>query len=271
MNLVGVFAWLEKNPSYNAIIALAYYLSVVLPHKRFGTFLNTVVFQGITRAEYNRNVLILSFIGLSIYIGLFINGIKNRDDKKKLTFYLITNIFLAIATIKYLFVINIEVIHFPQYAVFAILIFPFCYNYNQTLLLGVIAGAIDEAHQYFVLTPRDTNYYDFNDVVTNLIGVVFGLLLIRSLGIVNKKKFTFWRSPAFISLISLSILLTTLWFSGLLSIYPDESAKFQLIQKLAPGFWSKVYPEVIYHVIQPVEGLLITSFLLFFFSKIGKD
>ena len=180
------------------------------------------------------------------------------------------NILFAIIIINFLFVINIEVIHFPQYAAFAILIYPMIRNYNSTLIWTTIAGSIDEAYQNFYLAPKDTGYYDWNDVITNLVGGVFGLLLLKSFGVGQHVNLTWSKSSGIKGLVVVCGLVFGLWLSGFLSIYPSEISTIQLVSKELTGFWNEVPPEVVFHIVRPLEGFIITVMLFFFYSRIGE-
>lgn len=258
--------WMARRPVLNLACLLGYYLAVVLPHKAFGNFLNTVVFKGISRDQYNDYVAIIVVALLLIYTIIFLRNGQKQSYRRWLWITMLTNVALAIAALNFLFVINIEAIHFIQYALFAILAFPLFKNYHQLLIIGVIAGAIDEAYQYFYLAPRDTSYYDFNDVITNLIGLVFGSLLLRSTGIENTRNYPRWKSPAFIASILLLSVVLLAWLTNVLSIYPSTSSRFQLVRTFPTGFWSKVHPNVTYHVVLPLEGSIITGGLLYLFG-----
>jgi len=178
-------------------------------------------------------------------------------------------VLFAVIIINLLFVINIEVIHYPQYAILSILLFPLIKNFNSTLIWTTIAGAVDEGYQYFYLAPNDTGYYDFNDVITDLIGASFGLLFLRSFDISNASKTSFWKSSAFYGLLVMTIVVMLLIALKVLSIYPDTEAMYQMVIQNPSGFWSKIHPNVTYHVVRPSEGLLITIFLWLFYSRIG--
>lgn len=260
--LTRYVARMQEQRAFNFLLLLIYFLSVVLPHKAFGNFLNTVIFQGITRATYNAYVAGGAFFLLLLYSGFFLQHARGQPYRKWLGLTLILHALLAIIAIHLLFVINIECIHFVQYAIFAGLLFPLVNNHWQVLIIGVVAGAIDEAYQYFYLAPQDTSYYDFNDVVTNLIGLSFGLLLLRSAGLGNRIRYSFFCSPASYVLGGLLTVVLVCWFGNVLSIYPSETSSYQLVRTFPVGFWSTVHPQVTYHVIQPLEGLLLTGSLL---------
>jgi hypothetical protein len=84
----------------------------------------------------------------------------------------------ALAAWWLLTVANIELIHFPQYAVLAVLLFAGGLHPTWALIGATSLGAIDEVYQHFVLyADRQEAYLDFNDMVLNCIGAAGGLLL----------------------------------------------------------------------------------------------
>jgi len=267
--------WMRSHRTFNIILVIIYYIAVVAPHKRFGTFLNKHILVGITktkemREHYNELILLAAVAVLVIYIGIFIWQSLKRADKHKLWAYMLANVVFAWLIIKTLFVINTEVVHFPQYAAFALLIFPFTRNYLSTLIWTTIAGIADEAYQNFYLAPADTGYFDWNDVVTNLVGAVFGLLLIRAFGFANQGFEKFWKTSAFYGICSLIVLVIILHLSGVLAIGPDFDYPYQLMSKELTGFWQTVFPDITYHVIMPLEGVLLTFGLWGFYSRLGR-
>lgn len=264
-----IYDWLRGHRFIHILLILIYYILVVAPHKMFGTFLNTRVFKGITRDQYNLYVISVATAILALLALVLTRRLRNHPERKKLSLYFICNTILSALVINLLFVINIEVIHFPQYAMFAILIFPLIGTYTGTLVWATIGGMLDEAYQYFYLAPKDTSYYDLNDVVTNLVGAVFGLLI---LAVFQVKEYTTFRLRSSsiwigIGVVTGAIILTHL--TGYLSIYPSEVRPYHILREWPPGFWSKVHPNVTFHVMRPIEGLLITVALWIFYSKIG--
>ena len=178
------------------------------------------------------------------------------------------NTVFAFAIVQYLFVVNIEFVHFPQYALFAILLFPLIGNYTSTLIWTTLAGMIDEAYQYFYLAPLDTAHYDFNDVLTNLIGAVFGLLLLRSFQVAERTSFKTWKSSFWYGVLAIFILVLGAHFLDILSIYPSESHNYHIVREMPSSFWSKLHPNVTYHVVRPVEGIVLTISLWFAYHQL---
>lgn len=249
---------------------MTYFIAVVLPHKKFGRFLNTKVFSGITRAEYNQMVLLAAIGILLIFLAIFIKNTLKLSDRNSLWAYMALSVVLAAVVIKTLFVINIEMVHFPQYALFAVLCYPLLGSYQQALICTTLAGAMDEAYQYFYLAPKDTYYYDMNDVVTNLIGATLGLIFLRSFDVREWSFPRFFRSPAFIMLSAIAAVVALLCIAGVLSIYPSDDTPYQVIRKFPNAFWSHASFDVVYHVIRPLEGVLITTGLIVLYRWLGK-
>ena len=271
--------WMAAHKVAHVALIIVYYVSVVLPHKRFGTFLNDTVVGGLGinnntpegRGEYN-------FYAISIAIGLliallyfFIKNSRKLEDRKTIWIYMAANIIFAALIVEFLFVVNIEFVHFPQYAVFAGLIFPLIGNYKSTMVWTTLAGMVDEAYQYFYLAPKDTAHYDFNDVLTNLLGAVFGLLLLRSMNVAERSKFKLSKATFWYGIGVIVLVVCGLHMADILSIYPSEDHEYHIVRKMPQQFWSKVSPNVIYHIVKPIEGLILTCLLWVFFSKIGPD
>ena len=211
-------------------------------------------------------LFVLAVFGLFFYL-------KSRkvDHKRRLWFYLLANIILAAIVINTLFVINIEMVHFPQYALFAILVFPLIGNYTATLIWSTLAGAVDEAYQYFYLAPTDTTYFDFNDVVTNLVGAVFGLLFLSGMNVKEYTTFQIKKSSIWFGIGSIVLTVLVLHLLGYLSIYPNDDRPFHILREWPSGFWSKARFDVTFHIIRPLEGVVLTILLWVFFSRLSPS
>lgn len=269
--------WMAAHKVVHILIIAVYYVSVVLPHKRFGTFLNDTVVGGLGinnntaegRQVYNGYAISIAAILLIALLYFFIKNSRKLADRKKIWFYMIANIIFAVLIVEFLFVVNIEFVHFPQYAVFAVLLFPLIGNYKSTMVWATLAGMIDEAYQYFYLAPMDTAHYDFNDVLTNLVGAVFGLLLLRSMNVAEHSRFKLSRATFWFGIGAIALVVGGLHMGDILSIYPSEDHEYHIIRKMPDQFWSKIHPNVTYHIVKPIEGLSLTCLLWVFFSRIS--
>lgn len=266
--------WLCQRKLLNILFVIIYFLLVVLPHEQVGLF-TVWVFKDLTRDAYNQLIMILGFVGLGIYAIPILNNIRKNGEGTFILFYLLCTSIFAILCFKLLIVINIEIIHFIQYGFMAILLFPLTMRYRDTLFWATILGAIDEAYQYFYLAPLRTDYYDFNDVIINLIGAAFGLIFIRSFGIgmTKLKKRTWLKSPIVWTSLLIGLGSLVLYVTGVLHLYPPEDGSMPSIllnRKPPSGFWSVLQPYVKYHVVLPIEGVLITVGLLLFYFPLDR-
>lgn len=266
--------WLLANRWVNFVILMVYFIIAVLPHEEIGLLISSI-FSPYTLDSYNRVILIFVACAIIIYLFIVFKLFKEISYQAVFGFYAI-NFVLAILCFKILFVLNIEAIHFLQYGIFALLCFPLLRNYSLTLVYTTIAGSIDEAYQFYYLAPERTEYYDFNDVIINLIGGVFGLLIIRGL---RRKSYrytykTFFKSKHFLILLSILLFIIGLFATGLLvkNYNPNNlDAKFWLIREPVSQFWKfeRQY-NLKFHIVQPWEGVLIIASLILLYSKLYK-
>lgn len=180
-----------------------------------------------------------------------------------------------------LIIVNIEIIHFIQYAFLAILLFPLSKKFFATIVLVTFLGAIDEAYQYYFLSPDRTNYYDFNDVILNLLGAAMGMIFLRShIGIntlLNDSAQSF-KKIWFYYFFSCSVMTLLIWQKDLVQRFFNainldlDWAEFGAILIRIPttSFWTEIPPKILYHAVQPFEGFIIVTILLFIFSFLYK-
>lgn len=261
-------SFLRMRPVLNGLMLLVYYLIVTLPHEWVG--LVTVSWFGhLDRDTYNLYVSSAAVFSCILILFMLIPRLKRHPLRSRIIAIAVLNLLLSIAVVKVLFVIKIEVVHFFQYAGFALLCFPLVNNFFRTLVWTTLAGAVDEAYQYFYLAPDRTLYYDFNDVIANLTGGVFGILILLILGVEQRRdQLVFYRSPLIFVLLFIFLLVTIMFAVGILGVYPESGADFLLVRERAPGFWSVVHPNVTYHVVRPIEGVIIIIVLLLLYRQI---
>ena len=270
--IVGLYNWLKNNKALNIVLVIAYYLLVVLPHEEIGIWVTKTLDQPYGRDTYNLIILVLGLIGLLGYLLPIWSGIQQlKEGKNRVYVALIMTLMLIIISFNTLLVVNVEIIHFVQYAILAFLLFPLFNNYRDTLFYAMLFAMIDEGYQYFVLAPLRTDYFDFNDVIIDLIGAALGLFLYWVSGIKEASIHNKWfQTPTFIGFSILVFSGTIAYLTGVLAIYPTESetqAPILLIRKIQESFWTIIHPNVKFHVVQPLEGVLILSGLFYFYTR----
>jgi len=58
-----------------------------------------------------------------------------------------------------------------------------------------------------------------------------------------------------------------------MTIYPSvdgSMAYFPLIKKMNEGFWTVIHPDVNFHIVRPLEWLVLTIMLWVFYKDIGQ-
>jgi len=271
-----ILSFFKEHPFFNTFLVIVYFLLVVLPHNLFGGWLNRK-FIPLGRDTYNLIVITVGAIGLILYFFLTYRGIKQstktKKEKNRILGYLVLTVLLVVVVVKTLLVINIEIVHLPQYAILAILIFPIYWDYFSTLFWSVMMGVWDEAYQYWILNPS-YNYYDFNDIILDFLGSVLGLLLLAAYGIkknkengktegsLTKKRINPFQTRPTVSVGLFLFLLASCfaYWQEWLVIYPSPDgieAPIQMIRNYNPAFWQKIHLGLTYHVVQPLEGVLM--------------
>ena len=250
--------FLQNNKVLNIILAVIYFFAVVLPHEQVGLIISKI-FKNSSKAYYNQTILVIAGIGLLIYVLLLIMNLRKNDSKYPVLGFLGLSVFLTVLMLKTILILNIELIHLVQYGAFALILFPLFRHYFHTLWCCTFLGALDEAFQYYYLAPDRTNFLDFNDMILNLVGATFGLILIRSIPLYNDaipnaggKRFTI------LTVIGSAITLVILAMKDLLIRVPSES------------FWTTLPSKVTYHIVQPLEGIILISLLLLIYSFLNK-
>ncbi len=179
---------------------------------------------------------------------------------QKLAYFGLTAV-LALLAFKYLLVVNSEIMHFPQYALVAVLVYVLLGNFPETLFFTIFLGILDEAYQFFVLAPEKTSYVDFNDMWLNAIGGAIGLLIAGSLlprRLAPKSRYLSPRSPVVITIIMTTLAVALLFFTGILGYQytPGGPDKYYLMRQTLDTFWTKADFQVTYHIVRPLEGLI---------------
>jgi len=270
-----IIQWLSEHRVVNVALLLLYFLLVVLPHVIVGKFIIGQL-SHLSRPALNDVVLKFLLPLFLLFVFFVFRKIYLGAQRKEKTIYLFLTLGLIIIIYNSLFVLATEMAHFPQYAMMAILIFPLNKNYLATLFWATVLGTIDEAYQYLYLAPNSTNYFDFNDVITDFLGAVLGLILIWCYEIKNKSfDIPWYKRSHFVFSIVVGIILLVLYFIGILSIYPPNDGMkplILLVKKIPQSFWSyDRVGDLYFHIITPLEAVLSLIFLFSLYRKIGRQ
>jgi hypothetical protein len=162
--MTKLIIWLSERKLFTLVITIAYTITVVLMHRQVNECFDWIRKQ-LSFRVYDDWLLYIG-IFITIILGIFIlwKVVKGEQHQRKILFLLCT-IFLMVIGYEMLVVFSIELIHYPQYAILAILIFSLLKRFDETVFWVTLLGAIDEAYQYFVLYQGNkTLYLDFNEI-----------------------------------------------------------------------------------------------------------
>jgi VanZ family protein len=270
--VTGLLLWLSKRRAFAALLVASYFAAVVFPHKEVSRIFEWMA-EAFSFKVYN-SALFAIFFSFMVVLWLFIlKKIWGGEQRRaKVAFWLFTAA-LVIVSYEVLIVASVEAIHFIQYAFLAIPVFALTLRFGETVFWTTLMGALDEAYQYFLLYADNSEvYFDFNDVVLNLIGAGIGVVMIYTLSnagaFASPEKLKCRGSERTSLLVAASLILAGLLLvvSGVVTLYPKadaSEAQITLSRKPAPSqFWEKPKRGKPFHILHPVEGIVLAALLI---------
>ena len=269
--MINIIHWLGKNRLMAVLLAIALYFSIVTFHDEV-TALVIKIRNSMGLTSFNR-FLAYGFLALLIFILiiLFYQSLKSRQKILKSALSLIVSAMMVIS-FRLLMVYNIEAIHFVEYMLVAIILLPVIRSYGETVFWVTILGMLDELFQYRFLTP-DFEYFDFNDSTLNLLGAGAGVLLVFVLNdnAIEIRRIKWYRSPAILTGLGLLTVFLVLLLSQKISINPVDTPGtwFSVNRNSLPDdFWTEAYPGRRFHILRPIEGIILMILLFTGFSML---
>ena len=254
------------------LITVVFYIGTVLPHEVVGAAIGSL-FEESGRQVYDSTMLITLGVLVVIYASILLRSLlKNRDRLVKGLGYLVATIVLCALCMKILVVINVEAIHFIQYGIISVLVFQLVKRYDYTCWIVLLLAFFDESYQHFFLTPNRFAHLDFNDMLLDLVGCGFGLSTLYCFGQKNRPKKHTIRNGILLAYGLLVGACIIFYAIGTLRIWPTEGeplATIQIFHKNIEGFWTTVRKVHQYHIMRPLEGIVILCLVNVFYSRLG--
>ena len=271
----------EKKP-LAVLLAGIYFAAVSLPHKEVSKIFDWLS-RELSFGVYNDALFRVNLFLAVVFVAFVLLRIRSGNRRALTITYWLFTAFLVGASYEILIVFNVESIHFPQYAVLALLVFPLVMRYGDTVFWCTLLGALDEGYQYFVLY-RDNNevYFDFNDILLNLVGAGIGVLILFTLTDARSKPCTAHtnsslnrsRSPVIVTTAFLLFTGLLFYMSGLLPLYPEagaSSASITLSRKpVATSFWTEPKRGKAFHILNPLEGIVSATALIGCYASMDR-
>ena len=255
--------WLSGHKSITAGIVLIYFLLVVLPHEIVGQILHDWFFHG-SRTHYNYTFIGFTMAGLMLFAFPFWRNLRTDGQARLKLMYAALTIGLIVLAYNLILVLATEFVHVFQYGLMAMLLFPLTLRYGETLFWASMLGALDEAWQYFYLAPEKNLYFDFNDVLLNLLGAALGLIGLSTYRSAWKTSaLPLHKSPALCVGVLLLLMICLGLLTGVLALSMDLSqpGAILLYRLEEQSFWSED-PGGRFHIIQFWEAMSLIILLL---------
>ncbi|MCX6135457.1 MAG: VanZ family protein [Ignavibacteriales bacterium] len=261
------------------LLPFVYFLGVSFPHHYVSDLLEKYLLIPFGMDAVQAGANCATVVPLSVLV-LVVGRIVyvQRARSKQFLFACVVALALIWIADRDLLVNNIERIHYVQYALLVTLLAFSLRDEVLIFLLSCFAGFIDELQQ-FVLKPSHTNYFDFNDIVFNILGAMLGIFIVQSLFSRGERSPTAYDRKvrlAFagtVAALAFAVILAA--STGRITPYADVSRperqvfasvngkmSFILSFEKSESFWTVADNKKEFHTLNPYEGLLAVATLL---------
>jgi hypothetical protein len=258
----GTIYWFEKHRIVNLILVCTYVAFLLFAHDIF-VDLSVEIMNVLSLAIYETAVaIVLMLVAIGLVGAVFI-VVRNGQLELRFTGFFGVTLLLLVAHFFVLTEMNIEFIHAAMYGLLALLLFPLVGRFGGAVVLGLPIMLFDEWYQHVVLFPHYTMYFEFNDIVLDLLGAS---LLISGIGILGVRS-SLKRQPIYMRLevwfLATAALVTVIFmYSCLIVPYSVDSCEntWLVLNKSLElhDFWH-VHPAIgsTFHILKPMEGVLM--------------
>ena len=233
------------------LFLVAYALGIVLLHKEVNQLAGRLqVFLGLSTYLFSMRFLGSTGILLAVFV-LARNLFRNPSRLKKLLIFIPAALTLDLSLIS----VPVERIHYFQYGVLTWIAYRAIQKQFPAALLVFVISVLDEAYQYWVLYANDrVVYFDWNDIVLNLIGILAVLLFFLP---IREPAARASQKPIFAAILlwSLAVYLFVFMFNPDYYLFRDDPYKG------ATSFWITSNIHTNYHVMNTLEGLIFLGII----------
>ena len=269
--LLILLNWLKQHKAVNLSLVFIYGISLIFLHNFFvGLSYNTM--NSLSLPVYNKVVLILSICGgVAVLASLLYMLYKTTENRRWKLFFLLATSLLIALHYKFLFEMNIEVVHVLEFTLLSVLLFPLLGSFGASVAFTLPFIFVNEWYQYVVLYPGYIQYFEFNDIVIDLLGCGMAMIVLWIAGVKpGENPVPLLKQPSLISLLVINLLFVVLLATCVFAFYPADkcSATFLLLNQLPNPhlFWQTHVYGAVYHVMKPVEGLVAINLVCLFFT-----
>lgn len=269
--LNGTIDRMEAHRGLNVALLLAYVAFILFGHAPF-VRVSISVMTALTLPVYNLVVAALTASFGIAFVALMLFFLrKYGPDRSRQIFYLVSIVLLLVLHHMLLFEMNIEVIHAALYAGLALVLFPFTRSPGATIVLAMPVMMVDEWYQYIVLYPEHVLYFDFNDILMDMLGSATMLCGIWVMGVrLNSPDRPFLLRKEAIMLAFLVGCYLLAVCTCLVAQFPDNGCDhtWLVLNRLYDPlqFW-RAHPFTgrVYHAMPPAAGMVVITLAAIFF------
>ncbi len=266
-----ITGWLEKRRAVNLLLIACYFIFIVFMHDHL-VHVSMWVEKQLSLPLYNRATAIVYLLFLFVLCLTLWKQFPRYSDNPKLKLaYLATTITLVIIHSRFMFESNIEVIHSFEFTFLTVLLFPLTRRFGASVFFTLPFMLIDEWYQYIYLYPDWNDYLDLNDIVMDTYGSALAMIVLFIAGVKGQlSSRPLFKRPEFIALVCGAVVVAVLIFTGVIAPYlSDKTANTLLVinEGVGPEPFYRAHPthNIMYHVMKPIEGLVVIGLLHFFY------
>lgn len=266
-------------------LAALWFASTTFLHEAFSNEIYAPVREwvGHARMEY------CTAVGISLAVLVLVLWVRSyvdwREPRALLRWCLLLG--MMVVSVPLLLVTNIEIIHYFQYFLLVVLLRKAGFSEPLAYVAAFVGSVCDEGRQY-ILHPRFTGYYDWNDLFINNLGAALGIVACRRMAVLPTLHNAARLLRIFCICAPALVLLTglALWATGLLHAYVPlppgtEASAFPLVDgrqvfalSLRPAeqaFWQLAARGRTFHVMGVGEGLLFCPLAVWLLWRLVRN
>ena len=219
-------------------------------------------------------ILNIGFVLASLTLAsLIIRRLLNKGIDPTLKWMGLLVLVLSLIGYKWLMPYKSEGAHLVQYAIMGYLSILGLKNAWSALNFSYLLGIIDEAYQFIF---GNSVYFDFNDILLNLLGSVIGILVFLYLTKrpVEKEQNLHSKQTWFFyfTILSLVLICLTLYVLSILCIFPEDGCQFAL-HRWGRESWPPIFIRctnfgTCWHRVTELEGVFLTPLLPLSFYRL---
>lgn len=268
--------YLAARRGMTAALVVFYSILIVATHE----YVQDVVlgwYERFGRRNVNLAVQIAGAVVILALVRFLYRALRPAGRRNWKLLYLVVSALSVAGSWRWLFYTDAESVHFPQYALLAMLIYPLTRRYGRTVYYATLIGVADECIQFYVAHPTWSVQLDMNDMFYNLIGAGLGCVMVyfaagtelqRPLrgGAARDMR----RSPAFAATVGIVLLVAVLNRAGLMTLDPlaDGTKPRFVVRRGGPSarFWHRTTWGKRYHELTPAEAAALAAVFLLFYA-----